>query len=151
MNVGLRNEDDRLKSRSENRQIDIQRKHNDDVTTLKERYQREERQLVEMAEKDRKNESDASSDTLRHMRQVEDKQTRSVIIIPTTMLIQRLHYPTLCMYISELLGHQHDVYNETAKRLKEEIDELQERQVCTLCVYTYTYLCMHVFMYEFVY
>merc|ERR1712023_149982 len=29
---------------------------------------------------------------------------------------------------SELLGHQHDVYNETAKRLKEEIDELQERQ-----------------------
>merc|ERR1711968_189547 len=57
-----------------------------------------------MAEKDRKSENDASSDTLRYMRQVEDKQT------------------------SELLGHQHDVYNETAKRFKEEIDEIQERQ-----------------------
>lgn len=107
--------------------------------------------MVEMAEKDRKSENDASSDTLRHMRQVEDKQTRSVLIILITILIQRPHYLTLFMYISELLGHQHDVYNETAKRFKEEIDEIQERQVCSLYVCTYTYLCMQVFMYECVY
>ncbi len=74
--VGMRNEDDRLKSRSENQHFEIQRKHNNDVSMLKERFQREEKQLIEMAEKDRKNENDASLDTCRHMREVEDKQTR---------------------------------------------------------------------------
>ena len=86
MSLGLRSDDDRLKNRTENRRIEIQRKHTDNVNALKERFQREERQLVEIAERDRKNESEASLDTLRHMREVEDKQTRCTAVKPLSSI-----------------------------------------------------------------
>ena len=83
---GSISDESRMKAKLEHRFQDLQRKFQEDSANVKDRYRREEMQLIELNERERKQESEASLEAIKRLRESEDKQVANILTTQQVML-----------------------------------------------------------------